>query len=70
MNKPTHTHLKTTEKAADYTGLSPSFLNKGRISGTRPRFLKLGRRVMYDVRDLDAWLESRSRNSTSEYRGH
>lgn len=69
MLKPTHTHLKSTEGAAEYAGLSVSFFNKKRVCGGGPKFLKLGRRVMYDVRDIDAWLASRSCNSTSEYRG-
>lgn len=68
MKQPNHSHLKTTEGAAEYAGLSVSFLNKSRVSGFGPKFLKLGRRVMYDARDIDAWLASRSRNSTSEYR--
>ena len=46
-------------EAAAYLGLSVSNLNKLRITGTGPRFLKLGSRVLYDCRDLEAWVADR-----------
>jgi len=54
------------ESAAEYVGLSVSTLNKLRVFGGGPVFLKLGRRVAYDVTDLDAWLATRRRRSTSD----
>ena len=54
------------EAAAVLTGLSVSTLNKLRIYGEGPAYLKLGRRVAYDVADLNAWLASKRRRSTSE----
>jgi predicted DNA-binding transcriptional regulator AlpA len=58
--------LKTAE-AAVYTGRSESGLEKMRCSGTGPPFVKLGSRsVGYLREDLDAWLASRRRSSTSE----
>jgi predicted DNA-binding transcriptional regulator AlpA len=57
------------EAAAGYTGISASTLNKLRVFGGGPVFLKLGRRVAYDVADLDAWLAARRRRSTSDH-GH
>ncbi|MDB5470140.1 MAG: hypothetical protein JWR84_1700 [Caulobacter sp.] len=56
----------SVEAAAAYVGLSASTLNKLRVFGGGPAFLKLGRRVVYDVRDLDQWLSDRRRQSTSE----
>ncbi|WP_417790331.1 helix-turn-helix transcriptional regulator [Terasakiella pusilla] len=53
--------------AATYCGLSVSTLNKYRVTGAGPVFHKLGRVVLYDIADLDAWLESCKRRSTSEY---
>ena len=53
-------------EAAAYLGLSASTLNKTRLTGTGPRYLKLGRRVLYDLRDLEAWVAERKRNHTSE----
>jgi predicted DNA-binding transcriptional regulator AlpA len=57
------------EAAAGYTGISASTLNKLRVFGGGPVFLKLGRRVAYDIADLDAWLAARRRRSTSDH-GH
>jgi predicted DNA-binding transcriptional regulator AlpA len=56
----------TVEDAARYVGLSVSFMNRARLHGDGPVFLKLGRRVVYDRSDLDAWLASRRRTSTSQ----
>ena len=55
-----------TEEAADYVRLSKPTLERFRISGDGPKFLKLGGSVRYRKVDLDAWLESRVVNSTSE----
>lgn len=56
-----------TRAAAAFTGLSASTLNKLRITGGGPDFRKLGpRRVVYDPRDLQAWLEQHRRRSTSD----
>lgn len=57
-------------KAASlHIGLSVSTLNKLRVFGGGPVFLKLGRRVAYDVADLDAWLATKRRRSTSDASG-
>jgi len=50
--------LRTAE-AASYVGLSPATLEKYRLTGDGPRFVRLGgRAVGYDIADLDRWLES------------
>ena len=66
--EPMTVNLKrlVVSSAAEYVGLSVSTLNKLRVFGGGPVFLKLGRRVAYDVADLDAWLASRRRRSTSD----
>jgi len=53
-------------EAAHFLGLSVSTLNKFRLSDGGPRYLKLGRRVLYDVRDLEQWASSRARIHTSQ----
>jgi len=55
-----------TQQAADHCGCSVSHLNKLRVLGGGPVYLKLGRKVLYDIRDLDAWLEKSRRTSTSQ----
>lgn len=56
----------TVEEAAQYVRLSVSFLNRARLTGDGPTYLKLGRRVVYETGALDQWLASRRRRSTSE----
>lgn len=47
-----------TPGAAEYLGLAESTLEKMRITGVGPRFIRLGgRAVGYDRQDLDAWLD-------------
>ena len=58
--------LLAVEEAAQRIGLSVSTLNKLRVLGGGPIFLKLGRRVAYDVADLNVWLASKRRRSTSD----
>ena len=56
-----------TREAAAYLGLSPSTLEKKRLTGDGPVYFKAGSRVVvYAVDDLDAWLASRRHRSTSD----
>jgi hypothetical protein len=51
--------------AARHIAMSVAFLRAGRLHGIvggrtpPPPYLKLGRTVRYDIRDLDAWLAAR-----------
>jgi predicted DNA-binding transcriptional regulator AlpA len=54
-----------TESAALYTGISTSTLNKMRLTGDGPEYIKLGRTVVYDAKSLDDWLDANRRKSTS-----
>ena len=56
-------------EAAKRLGLSVSTLNKLRVFGGGPVFLKLGRRVAYEIADLDSWLAGKRRISTSDSGG-
>ena len=64
MNELAHRRLRTPA-AADYLGYAESTLEKKRITGEGPPFIRLGRAVVYDTRDLDAWLAARRATSTS-----
>ncbi len=55
-----------TPDAAAYLGFSPRTLEKHRCFGTGPRYYKLGGRVVYATKDLDAWAEVGMRQSTSD----
>ena len=58
-------YLRTPE-AARIVGLSIRTLEKHRIYGTGPRYLKLGGRVVYKLEDLQTWVESGAKASTSD----
>ena len=55
----------STDAAANYTGLARSTLEKLRVFGGGPNYLKIGRRVLYDVQDVERWLTGHRRRSTS-----
>jgi|DEB19_MinimDraft_2_1074335.scaffolds.fasta_scaffold34554_2 predicted DNA-binding transcriptional regulator AlpA len=55
-----------TAGAAELTGFAEKTLENMRSRGDGPPFLKLGRLVRYDPRDLEAWKAARRFNSTSE----
>ncbi|MEW8525573.1 MAG: helix-turn-helix domain-containing protein [Candidatus Thiodiazotropha endolucinida] len=62
--------LLTTEEAADYLGVSKAFLERDRWAGARIPFIKVGSRaVRYRLQDLDDYIESRIRISTSDVGG-
>jgi len=58
-------YLRTPD-AARLVGLSIRTLEKHRIYGTGPRYSKLGGRVVYRIEDLQAWVESGAKASTSD----
>lgn len=60
------TDIFNTKEAANYVRLGKPTLERFRISGDGPRYCKLGGAVRYRRADLDAWLESRLVQSTSE----
>ena len=57
--------LLTTEQVADSLGLRRNTLEKWRLLGEGPHFIKAGRQVRYDSEDVDQWLSSRRVQSTS-----
>lgn len=56
-NSPPEERLKGPD-AAQYLGISTSSLEKMRMQGKGPRYLKLGARCFYRRTDLDAYLEA------------
>lgn len=45
-------------EAAQYLGVSKSFLDKARIYGGGPSHMRFGRAVVYSTEDLDEWARS------------
>ena len=62
--------MLTTHEASDYLRLSRRTLERLRVEGTGPKFVKMGRRsIRYRQSDLEGWLTARSVRSTSEQAG-
>ena len=59
--------LLSTQEAAKFCGVSPAFFIQARIKGIdTPKYLKIGRRVLYRPGDLRDWLAKHERSSTSQ----
>ena len=60
LNTIAEPHVLDTEAAAKRLGLSASYLEKLRAYQPEksPRFLRIGRKVIYRIADLDAWANS------------
>jgi len=58
--------LLSQRDAARLLSLSTRTLERMRVSGLGPRFIKLGNSVRYRETDLEQWIASRSVASTSE----
>jgi predicted DNA-binding transcriptional regulator AlpA len=58
--------LLSQRQAAAFLCLSERTLERWRVSGTGPAFVKLGRRVAYREIDLIEWINARVRQSTSD----
>jgi predicted DNA-binding transcriptional regulator AlpA len=58
MNHENRPRIKEAD-ASRYIGMSRPWLRLKRMSGQEggPPFIKISRSVVYDVRDLDAWLD-------------
>ena len=58
--------LLSTEEAAKRLGLSARTLERYRVSGEGPEFVKMGHAVRYTTPKLNDWLEACTRRSTSD----
>jgi predicted DNA-binding transcriptional regulator AlpA len=63
---PSLRRLLSVREAAEFLGISASWLNKARLCGTAPTATIIGRRVLYDIHDLETWLATRKQRNTSE----
>ena len=66
MSTEIQNRLLTVPEAANSLSVSASYLNKLRVTGGGPPFVKIGARVAYDPADLADWLSKQKRSSTSE----
>lgn len=63
---PNLDELLTPKQAAAYLKVATTTLEGWRSKGGGPAFTKIGRKVGYPAHRLQAWLETRTRTSTSE----
>lgn len=61
------TQLLNTTQAAQFLGLSKAFLERDRWAGAKVPFIKISdRAVRYRLEDLENYIQSRVRRSTSD----
>jgi predicted DNA-binding transcriptional regulator AlpA len=58
--------LLTESEIARLTGRGVATLQKDRIRGEGPPFVKIGRLVRYQASAVQAWLDANTRRSTSD----
>ena len=62
-----NTRLLTTTEAARYLSVSKAYLERDRWAGARIPFVRIGERaVRYQLSDLESYISSRVRYSTSD----
>lgn len=49
-----------------YTGIAERTLEALRLRGGGPAYFKVGRRVLYSIEQLDRWMATKVRTSTSD----
>jgi hypothetical protein len=58
--------LLTAKALAHQIGVTEGCLAKWRCSGDGPAFIRVQRRIAYDPRDVQNWLDARRVQSTSQ----
>lgn len=58
--------LLSEESAAPFVGTEPKTLANWRTLGKGPKFIRVGRKVMYHPDDIAEWVAARRVQSTSE----
>ena len=67
-NNPMNAQLCNHQAAADHLTIPANTLQHWRTTGAQQiPFIKVGRRVMYRVSDLDKWFDQRTFSHTGEY---
>ncbi len=56
--------LLEIDDVVDLLHISRSLLAKWRMKGRGPRFMKVGRRILYECGEVRRWLEAQERSST------
>lgn len=68
---PNTTHQYITEVQLEkMTHRSRKSWQRDRVTGNGPKFIRAGGKILYDLRDVEAWLEANKHQSTSGYVSH
>jgi predicted DNA-binding transcriptional regulator AlpA len=63
--EPIKTPFLTTNQAAEYLGMKKAYLQRLRMTGEGPEYLRISpRRVLYTMEDIGRWLDGQRRRST------
>jgi excisionase family DNA binding protein len=62
----TNVRLLPQAELAHLLSISERTLERWRMEGVGPAYIKAGRRVLYRRQDVECWLDDASRRSTSE----
>ena len=65
MSEPSPRYLDARQAAA-YLRVSRRTLHRMRETREGPPYSKVGRKVIYDIRELDAWVEERKQRFIGE----
>ena len=63
---PAARRLLDTTQLCELLGIGHKAVEKWRLHGKGPRFIKVGKLVRYDEADVFAWIEERKRGNTSQ----
>jgi excisionase family DNA binding protein len=70
MHSPTENATKqpllNQTQAAEVLAVQPRTMESWRCRGGGPPFVRVGRRVRYRLKDLQAWIEGRTYRSTTD----
>ena len=66
MRDENPSELLLTDEAAQVLRVTPATLKLWRLRGAGPRFIKMGRRVAYRLTDLERYMTTCERSSTSD----
>jgi excisionase family DNA binding protein len=61
--------LLTVSEAAQWLKVSEAYLNKLRMYGGSPKFVRLGRSIRYRIKDLDTWVSTKVADADLEDAG-
>ena len=65
MSEPSPRYLDARQAAA-YLRISPRTLHRMRETGDGPPYSKVGRKVIYDIVELDGWMAERKQRFIGE----